>query len=320
MAINFAILGTGRIADNALAPALGRANGARLWSVLSRNKERARSFADSHGAQAPEPAYTDLDALLADPELHAVVISSPDALHAEQAIAAAQAGKHVLTEKPMATSIDECRPMVDACAQARVQLGVAYHMRWHTGHRRIAELAEHGHFGELRHVRVHWSWRAPDATNWRADEDMGRWWGLSGVGTHCLDQIRWLLCPTQGEVAEMSSTISKSVFKGPHDETALLGLRFENGATAQLCSSVLWDAPKRMEVYGTRGFAYLEDTLGPHGRGRVTTHEGPLEFEPRDPYIGEIEDFVGAIRENRPPEVDGEEGMRNVELLSHAVA
>ncbi|NKC11163.1 MAG: hypothetical protein GKR94_02835 [Gammaproteobacteria bacterium] len=319
MAINFAILGTGRVANNALAPALNQANGATLWSVLSRSRERAEAFAHRHGAAGGEKAYTDLAALLADPKLHAVFIASPDGLHCEQALAAAKAGKHVLTEKPMGTSRQACQAMVEACDEAGVRLGVAYHMRWHSGHRRIAEMAASGYFGDLRHVRVHWSWPAPDASNWRAGEEIGRWWSLAGVGTHCLDQIRWLLLPTQGEVAEMSSTIARNVFKGPRDETALLGFRFENGATAQLCSSVLWDAPKRMEVYGTRGYALLDDTLGLHGRGRIFTHEGPLQFEPCNPYVGEIEDFVAAVRENRPPEVDGEEGLRNVELLLHAV-
>ncbi|MEM7408403.1 MAG: Gfo/Idh/MocA family oxidoreductase [Pseudomonadota bacterium] len=319
MAINFALLGTGRIAENALSEALKVANGSRLWSVFSRDLERARKFASSHVAAAPKAAFDDLDALLADPELHAVLIATPDRLHAEQAIAAARAGKHVLVEKPMATTLEECEAMIRACEEARVKLGVAYHMRWHHGHRQVAELAHAGEFGELRHVRVQWSWPAPDNSNWRAAADMGRWWSLAGVGTHCLDQIRWLLTPVAGDVAQMSSVISKSHFEGPHDETAILGFRFENGATGELCSSVLFGAPPRMELYGTRGWVRFEDTLGPHGAGRIETHNGPLSFSIGNPYQGEVEDFVHAIREDRPPEVDGVEGMRNVELMLQAV-
>jgi len=319
LAINFALLGTGRIADTALSEALKSANGATLWSVFSRDEERAHSFAERHGAQAPVNAYSDLDRLLQDPELNAVVIATPDKLHVEQAIAAAAAGKHVLTEKPMATTVEDCQVMVDACAAAGVRLGVAYHMRWHNGHRQIADMARAGEFGQLRHIRVQWSWPAPDDTNWRAGADVGRWWSLAGVGTHCLDLIRWMLKPTAGEVAEMTSVISRQQFGGPHDETAILAFRFENGATAELCSSVLFGAPTRVEVYGTKGWARFEDTLGPHGAGRIETQRGPLAFEVGNPYQGEIEDFVAAIRENRPPEVDGEEGMRNVELMSRAV-
>ena len=81
MTLNFAILGTGRIAHNQLAPALSRAEGARLWSVLSRDLDRAKDFATSHQAQSPSPAYSDLYALVADPELDAVIIATPDKLH-----------------------------------------------------------------------------------------------------------------------------------------------------------------------------------------------------------------------------------------------
>lgn len=319
MAINFAVLGTGRIANNVLATAINDANGASLWSVYSRNQSRAAAFAERHGAAAPEAAYDDLDGLLADPDLNAVLIATPDKLHAEQAIKAAEAGKHVLTEKPMATSVEDCQAMIDACAAAGVRLGVAYHMRWHSGHRQAVDMLRAGQFGEIRHVRVQWSWPAPDASNWRAGEDVGRWWGLAGVGTHCLDQIRWLLAHDGNEVAEMSTLITREHFGGPHDETAILGFRFENGATAELCSSVLFDAPKRMEVYATKGYIRFEDTLGPHGGGRIETQQGPMQFTTANLYVDEVEDFVAAIRENRPPEVDGEEGKRNVELMLRAV-
>ena len=102
--LRIAMIATGGIADKALAPAVTSASGAELWSVLSRDVGRARDFAKRHGAASPQPAYDDLDALLADPELDAVLIASPDGLHAEQCIAAASAGKHVLCEKPMATT------------------------------------------------------------------------------------------------------------------------------------------------------------------------------------------------------------------------
>ena len=134
----------------------------------------------------------------------------------------------------MATDVAGCAAMVEACRDAKVRLGVAYHMRWHNGHRRVAEMAQAGFFGELRHIRVQWTWPAPDDSNWRAGADVGRWWSLAGVGTHCLDQIRWLMCPDHGEVAEMSATIGRERFKGPHDETALLNFRFESSATAAL--------------------------------------------------------------------------------------
>ena len=318
--LRFAMIATGGIAENALAPAIDSAAGVQLWSVLSRDAGRARDFAERHGAAAPRPAHTDLGALLADPELDAVVIASADGLHAEQCIAAAQAGKHVLCEKPMATSAADAERMAAACRAAGVRLGVAYHMRWHRGHRDLAGAAHAGRFGVLRHMRVQWSMRAPDDSNWRARSEVGRWWGLAAVGTHCLDQVRWYMLPSCGEVVRLTPVITRNVFRGPHDETALLALEFESGATAEICTSVLFEAPKRMEVYGSEGFALFDDTLGRYGTGRIVTHEGAHAFDPTDPYTGEVEDFAAAVREGRDPEVDGKEGARNVALLEEAIA
>lgn len=313
--LELALLGTGRIANDRLAPAMAAAEGLRLWSVLSRSRSRAAAFADQHGAAAPAPAHDDLDALLDDPELDGVVVATPDGLHARQATAAARAGKHVFTEKPMATAVDDARDMMRACASAGVRLGVAYHLRWHAGHRRIVERVRSGALGPLRHVRALWSWPADDDSNWRAHPEVGRWWSLAGVGTHCLDLARWIGVPEAGEVEGLEALATRSVWRGPHDETAVVALRFADGATAELCSSVLFPAPSRLEVYGRDGWIAATGTLGPHGRGEVVSSDGPVPFDPVDPYRGELEDFARAVREGHAPEVDGAEGLRNVELL-----
>ncbi len=320
MTINIAMIGTGRIAGASLAPAVASVEGVRLWSVLSRDRGRAREFGERHGAAGPDFAFDDLNRLVEDPSLDAVIIATPDKLHAEQTLACARAGKHVFVEKPMATSVEDAQAMCDACGEAGVKLGVAYHLRWHAGHRALARRAHAGELGELRHVRVHWSRRAENADNWRASPEVGRWWSLAGVGTHCLDQIRWLLLPSCGEVVQIESVTDNSVWRIPHDETAILCLKFASGASAVSCTSMQFDAPRRMEVYGSRGWAVCEDTLGPGGAGRVWTNEGELPFDPVDPYAGEIRDFADAIVHNREPEVGGEEGMRNVELLVRATA
>ncbi|MEL6999312.1 MAG: Gfo/Idh/MocA family oxidoreductase [Pseudomonadota bacterium] len=319
MTLNVAMIATGGIADKQLAPALAEAPNARLWSVFSRDKARATDFATKHAAAAPDAAHDDLDALLADPDLHAVLIASPDKLHADQAARAAKAGKHILTEKPMATDRSEASAMVDAADQAGVKLAVAYHMRWHMGHRKLFDAAQQGTFGTLRHMRIQWPTPAANADGWRAKSDVGRWWALAAVGTHCLDQIRWFMTPSCGEITRSESVINRAVYNGPHEETALLSYQFENGSTADLCASVLFKGPRVMELYGSDGYAICTETLGPHGEGRIETHEGSFEYTPSNPYVGEIEDFAAAIQEDRPAEVDGREGAANVDLLLKAV-
>jgi len=198
--LHFAMIGTGRIADTRLAPALSLVEDAVLWSVLSRDPGRGAAFAARHGALAPRPAHDHLGRLLEDPDLDGVIIATPDGLHAEQALAALEAGKHVLVEKPMATRVAGAVAMVEAAAVRDLRLGVAYHLRWHAGHRLMARRIREGLLGELRHARVQWTWPAQDDANWRAHDEVGRWWSLAGVGTHCLDLIRWIMLPSCGEV------------------------------------------------------------------------------------------------------------------------
>jgi len=318
MTLKIAMIGTGRIATMKLLPALQNAGNAELWSVMSRDKSRAQQVADEFGAKSPAAAYDDLGQMLADPALDAVIIATPDKLHAEQAIATANAGKHVFCEKPMTTSLDEADAMIAACKKANVQLGVAFHLRWHAGHRKLQQAATEGALGTLRHIRVQWSSLAPDDSNWRADSEVGKWWSLAGVGTHCLDQILWFMEPTCGEVVEVKSLISRDVWKGPNDETALISLKFASGATADLCSSVVFAGPTQFELYGTEGFARGEGSVGIAGEGRMWTDKGDWDFPVVDPYQLEIEDFANAVREQRPPEVDGVMGLKNTKILLQA--
>ena len=313
--LSVALLGTGRISETQLAPALASASGLRLWSVLSRDRGRAADFARRHRARSREPGYDRLDEMLADPGLDAVLIATPDALHADQALAAIAAGKHVFVEKPMVTSSADGRRVLEAAEAAGVTVGVAYHLRWHGGHRAMERLISGGALGALRHMRVQWTWPAPDDSNWRAGSDVGRWWSLAGVGTHCLDMIRWFMVPGCGEVVEVRAVTSNAVWGGPRDETALVALTFESGATAEFCSSVQFESPSRVEVYGDQGYVIGNHTLGPRGAGTVFTRAGMVPYVVQNPYVGELADFAAAVRNGRPPAVDAREGLRNVELL-----
>lgn len=125
--LHVGLVGPGGIAEHRLAPALGRIPGAMLWSVCSRDIQRSLSFALRHGARGP--VHDDLDEMLADPALHAVILATPDRLHAAQAIAAARAGKHVFVEKPMATSVADAEAMRAAAEAANIKLAVGYHLR-----------------------------------------------------------------------------------------------------------------------------------------------------------------------------------------------
>ena len=314
--LHLGLVGPGGIADHRLAPAIRRLAGATLWSVCSRDHARAADFAARHGARH---VHTDYATMLADPDLHAVVLATPDRLHAAQAIAAARAGKHVFVEKPMATSVADAAAMLAAAADADIKLAVGYHLRWHAGLRALRHKILAGELGRILHLRVAWTFVERDPTNWRAGPDVGRWWSLAAVGTHALDLAHWLLSPVCGELAQLQALTSSFVHGGPHDESAVLALKFASGTTADILTSVLFRAPRNVEVYGDRGSARAEEVLGPHGNGRIVlTIDGTtsdLAYDPVDPYEQELRDFVAAIAGDRPPEVDAAAGLRNVEWL-----
>jgi len=314
-----AILGPGGIADDQHAPAITAHPSAINWSVLSRSEDRGRAFADRHHLQSPTPVYTSLDSLLADPELEGVIIATPDRFHEEQAIAAARAGKHILLEKPMATSSDACDRMIRACEAHEVVLAMAYHHRWHDGHRKLQHQIGQGLLGRLRHMRVHWTFKAPDGGNWRSHPETGRWWALAANGTHCLDLIRWFFLPTEGEITHVASIISRAKFDSPHDESAVVALQFESGATAEICVSVQFESSPRVEIYGDDGWVRMENTLGRHGAGSIIHNGQSVSFEPRNPFLGELDDWIRAAKEGRSPEVSGEEGRKNVDWLLKAI-
>lgn len=320
MSINVGIIGTGRIAHSQLAPAMQYVKGARLWSILSRDNHRAVDFANQHGAMAPVNAYDSLSAFLADPSLEAVIIATPDGLHAQQAIAAARAGKHVLLEKPMATSVEDAEAITQTCAEERVKLAIAYHLRWHDGHRKVAEMLHSGALGKPRYARAIWTWQADDNSNWRASSELGQWWGLAGVGTHCVDLMRWMLLPVCGEVNRCCGVIDKSHYGGPHDETASITMQFGDSVLADITTSVMFSTPSRFELYCDAASVICEGTLGASGAGTIHVNSAPLDFDVVNPFVGEIQNFIDAIEGRARVAVPGAEGKRNVELLMQATA
>lgn len=307
------LIGPGSIAKR-LVPALSSIEGVEFWSVLGRDLGRTRDFATRHGAQSRKKAYIDLASFLADPCLDAVIIATPDRLHAQQCIAAARAHKHVFVEKPMATSVRDAKHIVDNCRKSGVQLAVGYHLRFHAGHQQVQQLIASGAIGTIRHINVNWTMLASE-TDWRSSPELGRWWSLAALGTHSLDLVNWLISPKAGEIVATKVLFSNGFFPGARDETSIVSLVFASGATAQVLSSVVFRAPRLVEIFGTTGSIRCVETLGPRGAGEIFLNNRPLTFPVVDPYKGELTDFVNAITGGGTPTVNGAIGSDNVALL-----
>ena len=308
--LRLGLVGTGAFAARLLTPAI-RASSVRFRSVLSREAARAQAFAQAEGA---ERGFSRLEELLADPELDAVWVATPDPTHEELVLAAARAGKHVLCEKPLSISAASARRMRDGCAAAGVKLGVAYHCRHHPAHLKLFELLARGDLGRVLRVRTRFTIQMKDASNWRA-RSPNPWWAMAAIGTHLVD----FSCAILGEgVKDVFARFSSPVFSAENEELALVSLGFEDGASADVEAALcLAQVPSRLEVIGTKGWVVSDGTIGPRG-GKMLVNGEALAFEDGDPYRGELEDFARACAEGREPAVSGAMGARNVEVLEAA--
>lgn len=267
--VGWGIVGCGWVARDYVAPAIIAAPNARLVALCDPSPAAMARIA------ALEPhagCVTDLDALLARPDLDAVYVATPNHLHAPLVEAAARAGKHVLCEKPMATTLADAERMVAACARAGVQYGTAFDQRFQAYHRRLRALVAAGELGTITSVRIHYAcWTPGDwapATddgshdNWRVDPARAGGGAFIDLAPHGLDLAQYLL---DDELIEVAALLQRQVFSYPVDDGAALIGRFRGGCL--LTHNVAYNCPdqfprRTLELIGTRAMAVARNTMG----------------------------------------------------------
>ncbi|MBI4604303.1 MAG: Gfo/Idh/MocA family oxidoreductase [Planctomycetes bacterium] len=315
--VSWGLLGASSWAEHTFAPAIAAAGNARLAAVLSRDKGRAEALARTHpGAKA----YDDLGAFAADPEVEAVWIASPNHLHAEQAIAALEAGKHVLCEKPMATSAADCERMGRAASAAGRVLSVGYHMRHHPDHAQVRADWIAGRLGKPACVRAQLYYAYPQPPpEWRRRRETSGGWAINDVGTHLIDLLRWLC----GEAKEVRGHLSSPRFGLETDDHALVAIRFQSGALGIADGSTGAGAPApRLELYGADGYCVLEGTLF-GGGGTIASGwgNGPPKVRrarAMNLYQLQVESFGRAVRGEGELLATAADGLENVRIIERA--
>src|SRR5688500_17956225 len=223
------LIGTGRIAEERVLPGINAHKGNRLVGVVSRDRGRADTFAKKFGA---EHAYTSYDELLRNPDVTVVAIHTPNSRHAEQASAAARAGKHVFCDKPMATSVADAERMVRECEKAGVKLGINFHNRFMPPFIEIRRIIASGEIGEVHLVQAEVSPGARSGgrlATWRVDPALAGLGTTYSIGVHLYDILRYLVA---SEVEMVSAFFDKP--RGVMEEMNLSLFRFSSGALAQL--------------------------------------------------------------------------------------
>jgi 1,5-anhydro-D-fructose reductase (1,5-anhydro-D-mannitol-forming) len=201
--IRWALIGASTIADEWMINAIHSQPDGSIETIVSGSETRAREFAQKHGI----PSFsTDLAAVLADPAIDAIYVSSTNEKHLPQVLAAANAGKHVLCEKPLALSQDEAAQMIEACAANKVTLATNHHLRCAASHRKMRDLIREGAVGTPLYVRVfHAVSLPPHLRGWRIERPDAGGGVILDISVHDVDTLRFLLDDEPLEVSAMTS-------------------------------------------------------------------------------------------------------------------
>lgn len=314
--LGWGVLGCGDITDKRGAPAINAQENSRLVNVQSRTQTQAEDFARRHGA----PRWTTVRAeLLADSEVQAVYVATEHYRHCEDVIAAAEEGKHVLCEKPMANSVDECQRMIAACAGNGVALQIAYYRRYYPKMLRMKELLDLGAIGEPVTAHIHLSGRlnresiAPG--NWRLNAELSGGGALVDTGSHRLDLLCWLL----GEPDRVAAFAEcrEMPIEAPDMETLLI--RMVNGVHVTTRHGFRTGSRDEFEIVGTAGTLSATPVDGPGLTLRTAKGEETWDLPKHENvHFPLIDDFARRIDAGLPPLYTGEDGMQASRIIAAA--
>jgi predicted dehydrogenase len=315
------IIGAGNISETHMR-AVQAIDGLQVAAVFGRNPEKVESLARQSDARA----YLDFEAFLHHRPMDLVTIGSPSSLHAEQGVAAAQQGIHVLVEKPIDISTDRADRLIAECRESGVKLGVFFQDRVSDGPRQLKGLLEDGTLGQPLLLTAHVKWYRPP--EYYSDSDWRGTWAFDGGGTvinqaiHTLDLMLWLL----GDVRQVFAYAKTQAHRIETEDTAVAAMEFVNGALAtfEATTAAFPGQPRRLYLSGSKGTAFLEhdQLVEVSGQDTAQSLSETRSLSESSPVVSDVtghrqilEDFVSAIREDRRPICDGVEGRRSVGLV-----
>jgi predicted dehydrogenase len=305
--LSWGLIGAGDIVRKRVAPALMESPSCELVAVSRARVELAAAFAAEVGARRWHPRWQDL---VSDSDVQCVYVATPVRLHAEQTIAAAEAGKDILCEKPMAMTAAECDRMIAACRAHGVRLGIAYYRHFYPVVLRAKTIIASGEIGQPVFAQMNafeYFDPAPDHPRaWLLNRAIAGGGPMMDFGCHRLEVLLHLF----GPVRRTASVVANVVFDRDVEDTAAVLLEFEHGPCATVTvTHAAHDRQDTLQVFGTRGSMQVDELNAGRLRIRVGDQER-LESHPPAANLHRplVDDFVDAVRMNREPAVTGDIG------------
>ena len=317
--MKFGIVGTGAMVQRFLSAVEGNVEDVVFVAAHSPNPKRRDSFAQKY----PDiRCYGDYSRMLADSEVEAVYIATPVYTHASLTVEAANRGKHVLCEKPMALTLQECTEMVAAARDNGVVLQIAYMMRYHPSHQYIREQIVSGSLGKIQFVHLERTAFAdftladfPSHRKWFVDKSKSGGGAFMDLGSHLLDLLIYFM---GDDIVDYKLTAAIDGDLGV-ELSGLACLSFKGGALTTIYAS--WEVPLHdnlIQVYGDKASIQAVRTIGPYTDGQVTRIEGSqqmtVEIPHKNHYVREVEHFKDCIRNGKEPLTSGAKSLRTESL------
>ncbi|GAA4357170.1 Gfo/Idh/MocA family oxidoreductase [Hymenobacter saemangeumensis] len=321
--LGFAIVGLGKFATEQIMPNFKDCQQARLTALVSGSPAKAKKLAAEYGiAEQNIYSYENFDSIKDNPDVDVVYIILPNGLHAEYTVRAAQAGKHVLCEKPMATTVADCEKMIAACKKAGRQLMIAYRAQYEPFNLNAIARIRKGELGKVRAITADHGRPVKPAEEkadvWRVDKKLAGGGSLMDIGIYSLNACRYLLGEEPVEVTALeSSDKSDPRFKEVEDNIHFT-LRFPSGVLATCTSSYSYESVKRGRVFGDKAWLDL-DPLSDYYEHTLKVGSSKGETEPKiqegNQFAAELDHMAECARTNTTPRTPGEEGLRDVRLI-----
>jgi len=316
--LRIGILGFGHFAEQTIFPAVRRAKRLKVVAIQKRSLPIARAKAEKY--EIPF-AYDSEEELLKNPEVEAVFIASSNNQHLPQTQLAAQFGKHVMCEKPMAMTVPEAEEMIDVCKKAGVKLMIAHMLRYSQSVREVKAILESGDLGDVRFARSDFSidvTRSP--RTWIADPAVAGGGPIMDIGVHALDTIRFIL---GGEIEAVQAFLEPPFSDTQIEMDAQIGMKFSGGRFVSIQTSFRLFYETLIELQGTKATLQLRNYSFNLGTATLTLITPDLSekrwlVENGDFYKAELEAFARAVLNDEEPEIPGEEGLKNQWVLDRA--
>ncbi len=306
-------IGASTIAEQHMLGAVRAQPGHEVVAVASSSAERAASYAAKNNIAR---GYDSVAALLADPEVNAVYISTTNELHLAQALAAASLGKHVLCEKPIALTLADARQMVAACRDAGVVMATNHHLRNAATHRKIRELVQGGAIGKPLFARVfHAVYLPPHLQGWRLDKPQAGGGVILDITVHDADTLRFVLDAEPVRVTGFSQ--SASMAKQGLEDGVMAVMQFSNGVLAQIHDAfTVKHAGTGIEIHGEQGSVIGRNVMTQQPVGDVFLRndqgERVIPVQHENLYVRGVAAFCAAMRGEGQPSATAEDGVKSL--------